>query len=53
MTDLDLMTDFQFQVMAWLAGVAWTYLIATTALRAYRNRHPRRATYRPRWKGGN
>ncbi len=53
MTDLDLMTDYQFEVMAWLAGIAWTYLIATASLRAYRKRHRRRATYQPLGKGGN
>lgn len=47
MTDIDLMTDHQMVVMAWLAGIAWAYLLGTMATRAYRRRHPRRATYRP------
>lgn len=47
MTDIDLMTDHQMVVMAWLAGIAWAYLIGTMVARAYRRRHPRRATYTP------
>lgn len=47
MTDIDLMTDQQVVVMAWAAGIAWAYLLGTMAARAYRRRHPRRATYTP------